>query len=215
MIVRVCRAEASEVWGSRLVVAGLAAIEKGDSSFRVTHDGTHGVWVNPRIVARGQIRSPGIAEARVALQLSRRFTGAALGLKGDVSKAHRRVKVWQADWAYQACALEEGPDSDVFLNQVGAFGIGSAAYWWSRTAAAVARAAWSLVEQGAHVFQLVYVDDVLWILGLPAGRRSLGCLRGLVLVLAWTALGWPLPDVRRDVKRQRLDRKLSGEFGSH
>ncbi len=108
MMLLVRRSEAAKEWGSRLVVAGLAAIEKDDASFRVIHDGAHGARVNPRIVARDQIRSPGIAEARVVLQLSRLFAGAVLGLKGDVSKAHRRVKVRREDRAYQACTLEDG-----------------------------------------------------------------------------------------------------------
>ena len=51
-------------------------------------------------------------------------------LKGDISKAHRRVRVRRTDWGRQACRLEE--QGDIWLNMVGTFGIASVGYYWSR-----------------------------------------------------------------------------------
>ena len=55
--------------------------------------------------------------------------GSHFALKGDVGGAHRRVLTRREDHGRQACQLRPGR---VWLNQVGTFGIGSAAYWWSR-----------------------------------------------------------------------------------
>ena len=45
--------------GDLLRVAGIGALEKGDSSFRIIHDGTHGVNVNNQTQPRDRIRMPG------------------------------------------------------------------------------------------------------------------------------------------------------------
>ena len=42
------------------------------------------------------------------------------------------------------------------------FGIGSAAYYWSRLMAGIGRAAFYMLSQ-SELFMLVYVDDLLWI----------------------------------------------------
>ena len=51
---------------------------------------------------------------------------------GDVTKAHRGIKVRKEDWGYQACRLRPGT---VWLNKVGTYGMGSAAYYWARFSA--------------------------------------------------------------------------------
>ena len=43
--------EAQAEYGEELVVAALAALEKGDESFRVLHDGSNKVKVNQRILS--------------------------------------------------------------------------------------------------------------------------------------------------------------------
>ena len=58
------------------------------------------------------------------------------GLKGDIKKAHRRVKIRKCDWGRQACKLRE---ETVWLNVVGTFGVGSASYWWARLFGCCAR----------------------------------------------------------------------------
>ena len=49
-------------YGERLAVASLGAIEKKDGTYRVVHDGTHGVGVNSAIRIRDQVRSPSAGE---------------------------------------------------------------------------------------------------------------------------------------------------------
>eukprot|EP00973_Karenia_brevis_P045888 6354240-Karenia_brevis.AAC.1 len=41
-------------YGQHLVRAAIGALEKGDNTFRIIHDGTHGVRVNPRIKPKDQ-----------------------------------------------------------------------------------------------------------------------------------------------------------------
>ena len=112
-------------YGINLVTAALGAIEKADVTFRVIHDTTHGVLVNPRIVQRDQVRSPGIGEARVIMRHARDVGGTVFGLKGDVKMAHRRCKIRREDHGFQACQLRE---DTVWLNEVRTFGVGTAAY---------------------------------------------------------------------------------------
>ena len=57
--------EVTKEYGSDICVAAIGAIEKGDSSFRIIHDATHGVQVNPRIIQRDQVRLPGASELRL------------------------------------------------------------------------------------------------------------------------------------------------------
>jgi hypothetical protein len=151
-------AEARDEYGEDLVTAALGAIRKSETSFRVIHDGTHGVRVNPRILPRDQMRMPGMPEQRTILGLARRAGGVHFGLVGDVSKAHRRCRVRRIDHGFQACRLRAG---QVWLNEVGTFGIVSAAYWWSRLAAAICRSTLYLMFNNCY-WQLLYSDDYSW-----------------------------------------------------
>ena len=47
------------------------------------------------------------------------------------------VVVDERDWPFQACQTD--PCGPVYLNCRGTYGIGSAAYWWGRLAAALRR----------------------------------------------------------------------------
>ena len=85
--------DAKKEWGSRLTVAALAAILKGDDSWRVGHGGTHGVKVNPGTVFRDQCRNPSVAGQRAIMVIGRDNPGSRFLPKGGVSKAHRRVRV--------------------------------------------------------------------------------------------------------------------------
>ena len=53
--------------GDKFRIAALGAMQKGDTTFRVVHDGTHGVRLNNDVKPRDQIRMPGPAEARVII----------------------------------------------------------------------------------------------------------------------------------------------------
>jgi len=155
---RVSLAAAQEEFGSRLAIASLGALEKSDDTFRVIHDGSHAVRVNPGIRPRGQVRMAGVGELKVVQGRNRRHGGAHFLLLGDFSKAHRRVKVRRADHGLQACALED--PQEVWLNRVGTFGIASAGYWWARLAAIVMRTGLYLQFQ-AWFWQLLFADDIL------------------------------------------------------
>ena len=93
------------------------------------------------------------------MDLSRDNPGPHFLLKGDVSKAHRRVRVCRRDWGLQACRLLD--DDTVWLNTVGTFGIGSAGYFWSRALAVIARVLLCLLGK-ADIWQLIFVDDFSW-----------------------------------------------------
>ena len=55
----------------------------------------------------------------------------------DVQRAHRQIPIQEEDWGYLACRLDNTPEEDttdldiVYVNTVGTFGVGSAAYWGS------------------------------------------------------------------------------------
>ncbi|CAE7483812.1 unnamed protein product [Symbiodinium necroappetens] len=107
-----------------LSLASLGAIEKKDGSYRVLHDGTHGLAVNSKIRVQDQIRNPSAGDLRCATQA---LPSAFFVLSGDVARAHRLVKVAQCDWKYQCCRTGAKGDM-VWVNCVGTFGIASAAY---------------------------------------------------------------------------------------
>lgn len=132
-MVRLTNEQATRKYRNRLHIAALAVIDEGDK-VRVIHDGSNHVMVNNRIRPRDQLRSPGAGELRALLR-EKRETGRPLwALAGDVAKAHRRVKIREADWGYQACRID--PDH-VWVKCVGTDGVASAAYYWSRAAAAI------------------------------------------------------------------------------
>jgi len=152
-----------------LNVAALAAIRKTDDTFRVIHDGTHGVLVNPRIVVRDQMRCPGIPEQRTAMRQCQSIGSQVFALKGDIKKAHRRIKIQAADWGEQACRLE--PDK-LWLNKVGTFGVGSAAYWWSRAIGGIGRLTLMLMGK-ANFWQFIFADDLEWVVQGPGMFQNL------------------------------------------
>eukprot|EP00973_Karenia_brevis_P084763 11761873-Karenia_brevis.AAC.1 len=53
--------DAKKEFGS-FTTAAIGALEKSDSTFRIIHDATHGVAVNPLIVPRDQVAYPTVAE---------------------------------------------------------------------------------------------------------------------------------------------------------
>eukprot|EP00973_Karenia_brevis_P019577 2685385-Karenia_brevis.AAC.1 len=93
-------AEAEKEFGS-FHTAAIGALEKSDDTFRIIHDGTHGVQVNLEIITRDQVAYPTIAEKTWVLTRAAASGSTLLGLKADVSKAHRRCRVWQPDQKWQ------------------------------------------------------------------------------------------------------------------
>ena len=173
--------DAKRKFGDRLALASLGAISKKDGSVRVIHDGTHGVGVNQAIVVRDQLRTPTAGDLQTVLQV---LPGAWFGLTGDVARAHRLVRVAEEDWGLQACKTGVRPDR-IWINTVGTFGIGSAAYYWSRLMAGIGRAAFYMLGQ-SELFMLVYVDDLLWIT-----RDKMGIEKTILIIYFMTVLGLP------------------------
>ena len=173
--------------GDSLRLASLAAMDKGDSTFRVLHDGTHGVRVNNDTQPRDQTRMPSAGELRRVLEHARSIGGLHFSLQSDVHKAHRRFKNAQRDWGYQACQVFEGT---VWLNRVGTFGVGTACYWWARLAACLARAGLTVTDL-EELWQLLFADDVLWI---AAGPNFVDLI--LSCLFTWTLFGTPFKWVK-------------------
>ena len=91
---------AKREFGSTLVVAALGALQKSDSSWRVLHDGTHGVEVNPFVRLRDHHGAPGVAEQRALVAAKR-------ALVATTKKSKRRSNAWpprraQPPWAKKA-----------------------------------------------------------------------------------------------------------------
>lgn len=172
---------AKRKFGEDLALASLGAISKKDGSVRVIHDGTHGVRVNPDIVVRDQLRTPTAGDLQTVLQA---LPGAWFGLSGDVARAHRLVRVAEADWGLLACKTGVRPDR-IWINTVGTFGIGSAAYHWSRLMSGIGRAVYYLLGR-SELFMLVYVDDLLWI-----ARDTSGIDKIILTIYFMTIVGLP------------------------
>ena len=177
--------EAVKEYGEGLVTAAVGALEKGEDSFRIIHDATHGVKVNPRIKPRDQVRYPGIGEKMRILGRAARLRSTVFGLKADVSKAHRRVWVARQDHGLQACKTSPGR---IWLNQVGTFGVGSAGYWWGRLGASAGRLILSFMGR-ENFFLLLFADDFDNLVSGPHAMQNM-LLSFLVLEMMGTPVTW-------------------------
>eukprot|EP00973_Karenia_brevis_P007456 1008229-Karenia_brevis.AAC.1 len=152
-------------YGQHLVMAAIGALEKGDSTFRIIHDGTH--------------------EKRNILPRAARLSQSHFGLKADVSKAHRRVKIARCDHGHTACQTRPGY---VWLNQVGTFGLGSAGYWLSRFGGAVSRLVLSVMGK-EEIWLLLFAEDVD-IVAAGANATANLILSLFLLILVGTPVSW-------------------------
>ena len=173
--------EASRIYGENLRVASLGAIRKADDSFRVVHDGTHGIGVNGNIKVRDQIACPSAGDLRQVLQVLEKPT---FVLTADIKRAHRLVKIKPEDWGLQACRTDES-SSFVWLNTVGTFGVASAAVHWSHLFSGIQRAVCYLTGT-LKLFLLTYVDDLLFI---TQGKAATDAI--VVALLFMVVLGVP------------------------
>jgi hypothetical protein len=87
---------ARERFGARLAIAAIGVVEEKDK-IRVVHEGSHKLHVNHRIMVRDQIRCPAAGDVRTILQEHVAAGARSFGIFGDVSKAHRRVKIAERD----------------------------------------------------------------------------------------------------------------------
>ena len=119
--------------------------------------------------------------------------GIRFGMAFDIRRAHRQIPIREEDWGYLACRLDDKPtdlatDEDVvYVNKVGTFGVGSAAYWWSRLAAIAVRLGYKVAAQVWLLYFLLYVDDGL--LAAMGTNFEYGILGTLLLL---QVLGFPL-----------------------
>ena len=126
-------------FGQHTAVAALAVLEEKNGKKRIIHDATHGVRVNHRVKCRDKQRMPGPKEKFYLLSKYKAGNEVVFSVLADVSKAHRRFKRCKDEWGYISCKVKSS-DKTVYYNKVGAFGVASASYWWSRIFAAIIRA---------------------------------------------------------------------------
>ena len=186
MMVGVPLSKAKEKYGNKLLVAALGAIQKSveENTFRIIHDGTHGVMANSRVRPRDQLRHPGVGDIQAVMHQLATKQVPHFMLLFDVRKAHRLVPVREEDWVYQACLVDgdfdEHGEQQVWLNKVGTFGMSSATYWWGRAAAGAIRAAHHMLGSRLAVVaemehaprSLVGFLLVMEILGVPLSWKK-------------------------------------------
>ena len=136
MFVRMPLGQAKILYGDRLHVAALPMIEQGADSWRIAHDAPRGVKINNRLCVQDQHTGPMACDFAKLMGMESGHDK-IFSLVFDVSKAHRRVPVSPSDSGFQACSVED--PEEVWLNTVGAFGVGSIWYWWSRVGACIIR----------------------------------------------------------------------------
>ena len=181
-MVEIPLSEAIASYGPKLSIASLGAIEKKDGSYRVVHDGTHGVNINAKIKLRDQLRNPTAGDLCSVLKY---MPQAAFGLTGDIKRAHRLAKVAEQDWGYQACRSGARGPEWIWLNKVGTFGICSAAYHWSRLMGGLGRLIYYMWGKAA-LWQLIFVDDLLWL-----AKQKSGAAKIILAIFIYVLLGVP------------------------
>ncbi|MDE0916488.1 MAG: hypothetical protein OSB57_15045 [Planctomycetota bacterium] len=99
--------EAITKFGEDLMITATGAIEKKgrEGEVRVIFDASHGVWVNLSIRVRDQVKCPASGDAKAVLKELRKEGNAHVCIVYDVSKAHRRIPVLEAEWGRQACQV--------------------------------------------------------------------------------------------------------------
>ncbi len=98
-----------------------------------------------RMFPRVQGRTLVVQEQKTVMRKCKKKEDTHFTLKGDASKAHRRVQCRGQAHGYQSCVLDN--EEERYMHQMGTFGIGSAAYQWSRLAGAISREALLLIFQ--------------------------------------------------------------------
>ena len=171
--------------GDLLRIAGLGAIQKGDSTFRIIHDGTHGVRVNNETQPRDQIRMPSPAEERRLMQHASSLGAVHFALQADVRKAHRRFFNRRSDWGMQTCRIRS---PHLWVNRVGTFGVGTACYWWARLAAIVGRVGWMFFDR-QELWELLFADDIKLTATGPTLYDDI-TLKLFLWVLVGTPISW-------------------------
>ena len=118
-----------------------------------------------------------------------------LSLTYDAEGAHRIPPVAETDWGYQAAKVDDnlGPDTTIYLNRVGTFGISTAGMRWARLMAAIQRGSFYACGHIIPTWHEVYSDDgVVTGMGKNAHLGPLAVLAYLVLMqvpIKWSKVG--------------------------
>ena len=178
-------AEFYRTYGKDFAISALAVIvEEGGQKIRVIHDATHKTCVNHRIKCRDKLRFPGVKEKH-QLMRERRVKGEiVLSLLADFTKAHRWIRIRDEEHGFLSCQLEPG---FIWTNRCGTFGVGSAAYWWSRLAGCLVRAVHGILGPKWAIEMLLYADDLELEAGNAQEREAV-----VLAVFIFLILGSPL-----------------------
>ena len=150
--------EFRRTFGENYAISALAVIvEDGGEKIRVIHDATHKTLINHRIKCRDKLRFPGVKEKHQLMRERRAKGEIVLSLLGDFTKAHRWIRILDEEHGFLSCQLEAGY---VWANRCGTFGVGSAAYWWSRLAGCLVRAVHGVLGHRWCIEMLLYADDL-------------------------------------------------------
>eukprot|EP00438_Fugacium_kawagutii_P030206 Skav207292 [mRNA] locus=scaffold434:298126:309294:- [translate_table: standard] len=165
--------------GDSLRIAAQGILEKPDGTYRIVHDGTHGVQLNNAIRVLDKMDNPGPRELACIMDTSiAADERVVFAVNADISKAHRRVRVRREDWGVQAAKTSKRSDT-IWLNKVGTFGVASAAFWWARLMGLIGRLTLG-VSLRDWLFILTFVDDLHIAVGGPhrwlTFWRVLACL---------------------------------------
>ena len=144
-------------FGKDTAVSALAVIEEqGGAKLRVLHDGSNKVLLNQKIRGRDKLRMPSIPEKHTQMRERRSRRQYCISLLMDFSKAHRRVKILEAEHGFLGCRLNE---KDTWVNLCGTFGMASASYWWARLAGSLVRLLHGLLGARWVIELLLFADD--------------------------------------------------------
>lgn len=149
--------ELKSKYGSSYAISPLAVLVEGPGKIRVIHDGTHKTRINHRIKCLDKLRSPGVREKHVQLRRNRERGVIPISILADFSKAHRLVKIIPEEWGMLGCKLRS---NTTWLNRVGTFGVGSAAYWWARLAGGLLRCIYGILNEDWPFEALLFADDL-------------------------------------------------------
>ena len=167
-------------FGKNVAISALAVIEEdGGNKIRVIHDGTHKTMINHRIKSRDKLRCPGVPEMHTIMRERRRQSQICMSLKADFTKAHRWVKVIEEEHGMLACQIQPGW---IWANESETFGVGSAAYWWSRLSGALIRAVHGVLGPRWILDILLYADDVE--ITMATAQEREGAVMAIFIMLA-------------------------------
>ena len=146
----------------------MGALQKPNGEIRPlfdkVFDGTHGIHFNNSVVIEDRLEVPGPPEVVEMVARAKETLEAPFAISADISQAHRHARIRKKDWPLLACKSSSSSNV-VWMNKVGAFGVSSAAIWWTRLFGTVGRWVLRVLPRATvESLQVVYVDDLRIIL---------------------------------------------------